>query len=150
VDKLDRKILSALQDQPEASAAHIAGIVGLSHTPCWRRIRRLESEGVILGRELLLDPEALGLTVSVFAEIRLRQHDEDTLEAFEAAAHARPEVLECFSMSGEADYLLRIVVASVGDYETFLKKVLLHLPGAGAVNSRFALKNVKLTGRLPL
>lgn len=150
MDMNDLRILNALQDNPDASAAQVASVVGLSHTPCWRRIRRLEEEGVIRGRELVLDPEALGLTVSVFAEIRLRQHDEDTLEAFEAAARARPEVLECFSMSGEADYLLRIVVASVGAYEIFLKKVLLHLPGAGAVNSRFALKKVKLTGRLPI
>jgi len=147
---MDRRILAALQDHPDASATVIASMVGLSHTPCWRRIRRLEEAGVIRGRELLLEPQAFGLTVSVFAEIRLRQHDEDTLEAFEAAARARPEVLECFSMSGEADYLLRVLVASVGEYEIFLKKVLLHLPGTAAVNSRFALKSVKLTGRLPI
>jgi len=110
----------------------------------------MEDDGIIRGRELLLDAKALGLTVSVFAEIRLKQHDEDTLEALEAAARGRPEILECFSMSGDADYLLRILVRSVDDYETFLKTVLLHMPGVASVNSRFALKTVKLTGQLPI
>jgi len=150
VDAIDRKILAALQSDPDASAAQIAAAVGLSHTPCWRRIRRMEDDGIIRGRELLLDAKALGLTVSVFAEIRLKQHDEDTLEALEAAARGRPEILECFSMSGDADYLLRILVRSVDDYETFLKTVLLHMPGVASVNSRFALKTVKLTGQLPI
>lgn len=150
MDATDKRILAALQNQPAASAAQIAETVGLSHTPCWRRIKRLEESGIILGRELLLDPLMLGLTVSVFADIRLKQHDERTLEAFEAAAREQPEVLECFSMSGEADYLLRVIVRSVSDYEIFLKKVLLHLPGVASINSRFALKSVKLTIRLPI
>lgn len=110
----------------------------------------MEKAGIIRGRELLLDAQALGLAVSVFAELRLRQHDEETLEAIEEGARNRPEVLECFSMSGDADYLMRIVVKSVDEYERFLKKVLLHLPGVASVNSRFALKSVKLTGKLPL
>lgn len=147
---MDRKILIELQRAPDLSAAQLASRVGLSHTPCWRRIKRMEESGVIRGRELLLDAQALGLTVSVFAEIRLKQHDEETLEALEAAARERPEILECFSMSGEADYLLRVLVRSVDEYEVFLKKVLLHFPGVAAVNSRFALKSVKLTGQLPI
>lgn len=150
MDRIDRRILSALQDRPDASAAQVAIAVGLSHTPCWRRIKRMEEAGIIRGRELLLDPQALGLTVSVFAELRLKQHDEETLDALEEAARNRPEVLECFSMSGDADYLLRVLAGSVDEYEIFLKKVLLHLPGVASVNSRFALKSVKLTGKLPL
>jgi Lrp/AsnC family transcriptional regulator len=150
VDVIDRKILLALQVNPELSAADLASSVGLSHTPCWRRLKRLEQSGIIRGREIILDPVALGLTVIVFAEVRLKQHDENTLEDFEQIACRRPEILECFSMTGDSDYLLRIVVRSVEDYETFLKKVLLHLPGVTSVNSRFALKSVKLTSRLPI
>jgi Lrp/AsnC family transcriptional regulator len=150
MDAIDRKILSTLQADPERGAAQIAEVVGLSHTPCWRRIKRMEQSGIIRGRALLLDPEALGLSVSVFAEIRLKQHDEQTLEAIETAVRDRPEIVECFSMSGEADYLLRVIVGTVGDYETFLKKVLLHMPGIGSVNSRFALKAIKMTTRLPI
>jgi Lrp/AsnC family transcriptional regulator len=150
VDALDRKILVALQANSELSAADLASAVGLSHTPCWRRLKRLEASGVIRGREIILDPAALGLAVIVFAEVRLKQHDESTLEKFEHMACLRPEILECFSMSGDSDYLLRVVVQSIEHYETFLKKVLLHLPGVTSINSRFALKSVKLTNRLPL
>jgi Lrp/AsnC family transcriptional regulator len=88
--------------------------------------------------------------VNVFASVRLKQHDEETLEALERAAGERPEILECFSMTGESDYLFRIVVRSIEDYEQFLKKVLLHLPGVASVNSSFALKRVKLTTNLPI
>ena len=99
---------------------------------------------------MLLNPIALGLTVNVFAHLKLRQHDESTLEALESAAKGRPKIVECLSMSGESDYILRIVVGSIDDYEKFLKKVLLHLPGGVSVNSSFALKCVKLTTQLPL
>lgn len=150
LDSADRRILAALQDQPDISIAELAPLVGLSQTPCWRRMKRLQDVGVIAGRVWLLRPEALGLTVNVFAQLKLKQHDEETLEALEARARALPQVVECFSMSGDGDYLLRIVVASIGDYEQLLKKVLLHLPGVGAVSSSFALAAVKVTTNLPL
>jgi Lrp/AsnC family transcriptional regulator len=101
-------------------------------------------------RAVLLDPVALGLNVNVFAGLKLRQHDESTPEALERAARERPEIVECFSMSGESDYILRVVIRSIDAYEQFLKKVLLHLPGVSSVNSSFALKCVKLTTRLPI
>ena len=88
--------------------------------------------------------------MNVFAQLKLKQHDEETLEALESRARALPQVVECFSMSGDGDYLLRVVVASVSDYERLLKKVLLHLPGVGSVSSRFALAAVKVTTKLPL
>lgn len=150
MDDFDRKILIELQRNPDLSAAAVAERVGLSHTPCWRRIRKLEEDGTIAGRALLLDRKALGLSADVFAEIRLKNHDEDTLTLFEQAVRARSEIINCFSMSGERDYLMHIVVADIAAYETFLKKVLLHLPGVGAVNSSFALGCVKSTTRLPL
>jgi Lrp/AsnC family transcriptional regulator len=150
MDKIDRKILSLLQLEPDIPIAELSERVGLSQTPCWRRVKKLENDGVISGRAVLLNPLALGLSANVFASLKLRHHDEATLDAFEAAAKERPEVVECFSMSGESDYILRVVINGIGAYEQFLKKVLLHLPGVASVNSSFALKCVKLTTRLPV
>ncbi|WP_336971398.1 Lrp/AsnC family transcriptional regulator [Sphingobium aromaticiconvertens] len=150
MDRIDRNILAAMQDQPDLSTGEIAERVGLSNTPCWRRIKKLEADGVIAGKVILLNAKALGLAVNVFAEIRLRQHDEETLLALEAAVARQPEIVECFSVSGESDYMARIVTQSIETYETFLKKVLLHLPGVAAVNSRFALGCVKMTTALPI
>ena len=150
LDETDRRILRAWQAHPDAKVAEIADLVGLSHTPCWRRMRKLEEAGVVRGKALLLDAKRLDLGVSVFARLRLRQHDEETLDAFEAATRERPEIVECFSMSGESDFLIRVVVKNVDDYEVFLKKTLLHLPGVASVDSSFALKCVKMTAELPL
>lgn len=150
MDATDRKILKILQDSPEMSVVDVALKVGLSHTPCWRRIKRMETEGIIKERVILLDPVALDLGVNVFANVRLKQHDEQTLEAMERAACERPEIVDCFSMSGDSDYLLRIVVGSIDEYEKFLKSQLLHMPGVASVNSRFALKRIKSTTKLPI
>lgn len=150
MDNMDRKLLAALQAHPSRSIADLASDIGMSHTPCWRRLRKLEADGTIRERAVILDPTMLDLTVSVFAEVRLKEHDEQTLEAFEKQARGRPEIMECFSMSGSSDYLARIVVRSVADYEIFLKKVLLHLPGVGSINSSFALNCIKMTTLLPL
>ena len=150
MDEIDRKILNRMQEDPDASIAALAEAVGLSQTPCWRRLKRMESEGVILGRALLLDGRKIGLGVDVFANIRLKMHDEDTLDALEKAVMSHPQIVECFSMSGESDYLMRVVAGSIDDYERFLKKVLLHLPGVASVNSSFALQRVKLTTALPV
>ena len=150
MDEFDRKLLRAHQAEPELTVQELAERVGLSHTPCWRRLKKLEADGVIKGRAVILDPEALGLSITVFAQIKVKQHDEHTLEVFERSARARPEIVECFSMSGDSDFLLRIVTGSVSDYEQFLKRTLLHLPGVGSVNSSFALKCVKFTTMLPI
>jgi Lrp/AsnC family transcriptional regulator len=150
MDDMDRKILRRLQHEPEISMAALAEEVGLSHTPCWRRIKRMEADGIILGRALLLDARSLSLGVDVIASLRLKQHDEATLDAFERASLDHPEIVECFSMSGESDYMMRIVVSSIEAYEMFLKKTLLHLPGVASINSSFALKQIKLTTALPI
>jgi len=150
MDEMDLKILRHLQDEPTIAMAQLAEQVGLSHTPCWRRLKRMEKEGIIKGQALLLDERKLGLAVHVFADVRLKTHDEETLEAFERAAGDHPQIVECFSMSGESDYLMRIMIGSIEDYERFLKKILLHLPGVAAVNSSFALQKVKMTNKLPL
>lgn len=150
VDRIDRRILATMQEHPDMPTSEIAEIVGLSSTPCWRRVKKLQADGVIVGRAVLLDAKALGLTVNVFADLRLRQHDEQTLLALEEAVARRREIVECFSVSGDADYVVRIVTTSIEAYETFLKTVLVHLPGVGSVNSRFALGCVKMTTALPL
>ncbi|MHC0054692.1 Lrp/AsnC family transcriptional regulator [Actibacterium sp. D379-3] len=150
MDETDRNILRHLQNSPSLPIAELAVKVGLSHTPCWRRLKKLEADGVIVGRAVILDPKLLGLSVDVFAHVRLKQHDEQTLEALERATQNYPSIVECFSMSGESDYVMRVVAGSIDEYETFLKKVLLHLPGVASINSSFALKRVKMTTALPI
>ena len=150
MDVTDRKILQNLQSNADIPMAELAKRVGLSHTPCWRRVKQMEKSGVIRERVVILDPQLMGLSVNVLANIRLKAHDEQTLNAFEQAARERPEIVECFIMGGESDYAVRIVVGSIEEYESLLKKVLLHFPGVASVNSHFALKCVKNTTRLPL
>jgi Lrp/AsnC family transcriptional regulator len=150
LDDFDRKILRILQHEPDISIQQLAERIGLSHTPCWRRLKKLEESGVIAGRAVLLDASALGLSITAFAHIKMKSHDERTLDAFERIARSRPEIVECFSMTGDSDFVLRIVMGSVSQYEVFLKKNLLHMPGVGSVNTSFALKCVKLTTVLPV
>jgi Lrp/AsnC family transcriptional regulator len=150
MDDVDLKILRVLQEDASISMVDLATRIGLSHTPCWRRVKQLEESGAIKGRAVLLDPVVMGLAVNVLANIRLRAHDEATLEAFERAARERPEIMECFTMGGESDYAIRVVVGSIDEYEHLLKKVLLHFPGVASINSHFALKCVKNTTRLPI
>lgn len=150
MDAVDLKILRLLQEIPEISAVELAQQVGLSHTPCWRRVKHLEAIGAIVERAVILDPVFMGLHITVFANVRLKAHDEETLVALEQAVQDRPEIVDCFSMSGESDYILRIMVPNIEDYERFLKKTLLHFPGVAAVSSHFALKCIKRTTRLPI
>lgn len=150
MDDVDLRLLRTIQSEPDLAVAELARLAGLSQTPAWRRLKRLQDEGYICGRAVLLDAGRLGLTVNVFAYIRLKHHDEETLENLEREVQNHPEIVECFSMSGDSDYVLRIMVRSVEDYEKFLKRVLLHLPGVAYINSSFSLKRVKLTTKIPL
>ena len=150
MDDVDRKILRTLQAEPRLSMQALAERVGLSHTPCWRRLRKLEEAGIVDTRALVLDQDADGLPITVFAHLKLRQHDEATLEALERAMVDCAKIIECFSIAGSSDYICRIVVESIAAYETLLKKTLVHLPGVSEVNSQIALKRVKLTARLPI
>ena len=150
LDDIDLALLRALQAEPELSIQQLADRIHLSHTPCWRRLKRLEASGVIRGRAVLLDATALDLPITVFAEVKLKQHDEETLSRLEDAVASCPQIVECFSMSGDRDYIFRVVMQSVAQYEQFLKKTLLHLPGVASISSSFALKCVKLTTSLPI
>jgi Lrp/AsnC family transcriptional regulator len=150
LDAIDRRILTCLQAEPELTMVDLAERVGLSHTPCWRRLKRMEDTGIVRGRALLLNAEALGFNISVFAHIKLKNHEEESLNRFEGSVEEHPQIVECFSMSGESDYTLRVLARDVGDYEQVLKKVLLHLPGVASVVSSFALKTIKMTTHVPV
>lgn len=150
IEETDRHILEILQADASIPLATLAERVGLSLSPCWRRVKRLREEGVIVGQVTLLDPKAVGLTVTVMATVTLESHAEENVTAFEDAVRTAPEVMECYAVTGERDYLLRIVVTDIEAYEQFLTARLLHLPMVRSVNSRFALRKVKYSTVLPL
>lgn len=150
VDKIDRKILDVLQGEARISNADLAQRVHLSPSPCLRRVRDLEASGVISRYVALLNPLLLGLTVSVFIQVTLEKQVEAALEAFESAVRQRPEVMECYLMTGDADYLLRVVVPDVPSLERFIMEFLTRIPGVGNIKSSFALKQVKYNTALPL
>jgi Lrp/AsnC family leucine-responsive transcriptional regulator len=150
LDAIDRRILRHLQQDARLSTADLAQKVGLSTTPVWRRVRALETSGVIKGYQALVDADAVGLRVSVFVHVSLEKQVESALEAFEAAIRRRPEVMECYLMTGDADYLLRVVVSDLRDYERFIMDHLTRIRGIASIKSSFALRPVKHGAELPL
>ena len=150
LDEIDLVILRILQQNSDMAISDIGEKVGLSHTPCWRRIKKMHEAGIIQGNRGILDPEKLQLDVSIFVFVKLDVHSAEALEAFEKATANVPEIMQCYTMSGEFDYLLRVVVSSVRDYEKAIKGKLLKLPHVGMTNSHFALNEVKNTTQLPL
>jgi Lrp/AsnC family transcriptional regulator, leucine-responsive regulatory protein len=150
MDEIDRKILKTLQDDARVTNAELADKVGLSAAPCLRRVRALEERGVIRKYVTLLDPGAMNLAVTVFVQISLDLQVEDRLEKFERAIMRRPEVLECYLMTGDSDYLVRVVVPDVAAYERFLKDSLTRIEGVAGIKSSFALKQVKYSTVLPI
>lgn len=150
LDDIDLKILRILQEQADVNITEIGERVGLSHTPCWRRIKKMEDAGIIQNRVCLVSPEKIGLDVSIFVFVRLDIHSSEVLDEFEAATKFIPEILQCYTMSGEFDYLLRVVVPSVRDYEQAVKGKLLKLPHVGTMNSHFALNEIKNSTALPI
>ena len=150
LDAIDKKILTLLQQDGRMSIAELAGKVGLSASPCLRRIRLLEQAGIIARYVAVLDQRAVGLPVSVFVSIKLESQREDALDRFAKSIERWPEVLECYLMTGPRDYLLRVVVADLAAYEEFLKQKLTRLKGIGSIESSFALGQVKYTNVLPI
>ncbi|WP_163932140.1 Lrp/AsnC family transcriptional regulator [Paraferrimonas sp. SM1919] len=150
LDNFDKKILRQLQQNADLTMAELGDKVGLSHTPCWRRVKRLQEQGIILGKVNLLNPKQLNLSVCVYAYLTIKSHDEESLNAFEGAVQNIEEVVECYSTSGDKDYVLRVVVEDVEHYEQMLKRTLMHLPNVDSIHSTFALKQIKYTTRLPI
>jgi Lrp/AsnC family leucine-responsive transcriptional regulator len=150
LDPIDRKILATLQRDGRMSLADLAQQVGLSPSPCLRRVRMLEEAGIISRDVAMVDQQAVGLPVSVFVSIKLESQREEALTKFGKSIERWPEVLECYLMTGPRDYLLRVVVADLGAYERFLKQKLTRLSGIASIESSFALEQVKYTNSLPI
>lgn len=150
LDAIDWHILTLLQADARTSNVELARQVGLSPSPCLNRVRALEDSGYISRYVSLLDAQRVGLKVSVFIQVTLEKQIEPVLERFEAAIRDRPEVMECYLMTGEADYLLRVVVPDLQALERFIVNFLSRVPGVGNIKSSFALKQVKYQTALPL
>ncbi len=149
LDAIDRRILERLQHDGRLSNADLAEQVGLSSSPCWRRVRALEEAGVIKGYAAQVDAKSVGLSVNVFMSVSLSTQVEKALKDFERAAAERPEVMECYLMTGDSDYLLRIVVPDLEAYERFVMDFT-KIPGIAQIRSSFALRPVKQGTALPL
>ncbi len=150
LDAIDRRILENPQDDARMRNVDLAGKVGLSPSPCLRRVGNLEQSGVIRGYATLLDAEAVGLPVSIFVSVTLEKQVERALKVFEKHIRARPEVMECYLMTGDADYLLRVVTSDLAAYEKFLIGHLTRIPGVASIKSSFALKQVAYRTALPI
>lgn len=150
LDVYDRRILALLQERADISTAEIAERVGLSQSPCWRRIQRLKDEGIIKGQVTLLDRKKIGLNAQIFAQVKLDAHGRSNLTEFAEKIRDFPEVLECYVLMGSVDFLLRIVTQDIEAYERFFFERLSMVPGIQEVNSIVALSEIKSTTVLPL
>jgi Lrp/AsnC family transcriptional regulator len=149
MDAIDRKILAVMQDDASLSVAEIGSRVGLSSTPCWKRIQRLEADGVITKRVALIDQSKIGFGITVFVSIETGDHSQDWLGRFAETVRAMPEVMEFYRMAGDVDYMLRVVVPDIAGYDAFYKKLIGTVPLKN-VTSRFAMEKIKSTTALPI
>jgi Lrp/AsnC family transcriptional regulator len=149
MDAIDRKILAVVQEDASLSVAEIGQRVGLSSTPCWKRLQRLEADGVILRRVALVAPEKVGLGITVFVSVETSDHSSEWLKRFAEVVSAMPEVMEFYRMAGDIDYMLRVVVPDIAGYDTFYKKLIAAVPLKN-VTSRFAMERIKSTTALPI
>lgn len=149
MDAIDRKILAVVQEDASLSVAEIGQRVGLSSTPCWKRLQRLEADGVITKRVALIDPEKIGLGITVFVSVETGDHSQEWLKRFADVVNAMPEVMEFYRMAGDVDYVLRVVVQDMQSYDAFYKKLIATVPLKN-VTSRFAMERIKSTTALPI
>lgn len=150
LDDIDRRIIAALQADGRMTAQELADRVGLSPSPCARRVRLMEDRGIITGYTAVIDQDLVDLPISVFASIKLERQREEELERFNTAISRWPEVVDCYLMTGQRDYLLRIVVRDLHAYERFLKEKLTRLDGVASIESSFALSQIKRSNALPV
>ena len=143
LDDIDRRILGALQGEGRLPMVDLANRVGLSQTPCQRRVKRLEEEGVIDRYAALVSPPALGLALQAMVQVILEDHSEKTVDAFEAAIRARPEVVACYAMTGDMDFLLHVLAPDLASFSEFAMKALLRMPGVRGTRSSFIMQAVK-------
>ena len=149
MDAIDRKILAVMQEDASLSVAEIGSRVGLSSTPCWKRIQKLEAEGVIQRRVAVVDQDKIGLGITVFVSVETGDHSQDWLDRFAKTVGAMPEVMEFYRMAGDVDYMLRVVVPDIQGYDTFYKKLIASV-ALKNVTSRFAMEKIKATTALPI
>jgi Lrp/AsnC family transcriptional regulator len=149
MDAIDKKILATLQEDASLSVAEIGQRVGLSSTPCWKRIQKLEADGVITKRVALVDQVKIGLGITVFVSIETGDHSQEWLARFADTVSAMPEVMEFYRMAGDVDYMLRVVVADMQSYDAFYKRLIAAAPLKN-VTSRFAMEKIKSTTLLPI
>lgn len=149
MDAIDRKILALLQDDASLSVQEIGNRVGLSSTPCWKRIQKLEAAGIIARRVALVDPDKVGLGVTVFVSVETADHSQEWLDHFARTVGAMPQVMEFYRMAGDVDYMLRVVVADMHAYDRFYKQLIATVPLKN-VTSRFAMERIKSTTVLPI
>lgn len=149
MDEIDRKLLQLLQDDAALSIAQLAERVGLSATPCWKRIQKLEAQGVVARRVALVDPEKVGVGIAVFVQIEAAAHTREWLDRFGASVAAMPEVMGLYRMAGEIDYLLQVAVADMAEFDAFYKRLIAVAPMKN-VSSRFAMERMKYTTAYPL
>ena len=150
LDQIDHKILKYLQENARITNAELADKVGLSPTPCLRRLRRLETEGIIKGYHTEINREALGVNVTVIILVKLEREDDHTLREFETAIKKRPEVMECYLVTGKFDYFIRVVIPTLAAYEQFLSETILRMPKVATVESSFTLREVERKVVIPL
>jgi len=150
LDKTDCRILQELQHDARLTNQELAERVGLSPAPCWRRLKRLEQAGLIGQYSAILEPESVGFTITAYSHVSLDDHHPDSVRAFNDLVSERPEVLECFMMSGQYDYLLKVVARNMKHYEEFLTKHLLPNPSVRSVSTSFVLRRMKYTTALPV
>ncbi len=149
MDAIDRKILAVVQEDASLSVADIGHRVGLSSTPCWKRLQRLEADGVITRRVAIVDQEKIGLGITVFVSVETGDHSQEWLKRFAELVSAMPEVMEFYRMAGDVDYMLRVVVSDMAGYDAFYKRLIATVPLKN-VTSRFAMERIKSTTALPL
>jgi len=149
MDEIDRKIVGFLQGDATLSVAQLADKVGLSPTPCWKRVQKLEANGVITRRVALVDPEKIGVGLIVYVAIEAGDHTPEWLSTFSQAIHAMPEVMEADRMAGEVDYMLRVAVTGMAEFDAFYKRLIAAVPMRN-VTSRFAMERLKYTTAYPL
>ena len=149
-DDTDRAILRLIQRDAALSLADIAKEVGLTPTPCWKRIRRMEAGGIITGRVALVDPAKVGLGLSVFVAIETGDHSAPWIESFATTVAKMPEVVDCWRLGGDVDYMLRVVVPDMAAFDNFYRKLTADVPALRKVTSRFAMERVKNTTALPI
>jgi len=149
MDAVDRKILAVVQEDASLSVAEVGQRVGLSSTPCWKRLQRLEADGVIMRRVALVNPDKIGLGITVFVSVETKDHSQDWLKKFAEVVGAMPEVMEFYRMAGDVDYMLRVVVPDMAGYDAFYKRLIGTVPLKN-VTSRFAMERIKQTTALPI